>query len=119
MAKDVVRLSDEERQRLSTLISPGRTAATTLVHARILLKADAGEGGPSWDDARIVDAVDPSLVTIHRVRQAWVAQGLEVALARKPPRGRQYRTRDGAQEAHLIALACSAPPEGRSRWTLQ
>ena len=53
------------------------------------------------------------------MRQAWVAQGLAAALSRKLPTGRQYHKLDGAQEAQLIAVACSAPPEGRARWTLK
>ena len=57
--------------------------------------------------------------TVHRVRQAFVEQGLEAALSRKRPTGRQYRKLDGAQEAQLLAVACSTPPEGRVRWTLK
>ena len=63
--------------------------------------------------------MDTSTSTVHRVRQAWVAQGMDAALSRKPPTGRQYRKLDGTQEAQLIAVACSAPPEGRARWTLK
>jgi transposase len=63
--------------------------------------------------------VESSLSTIHRVRQAFVEEGLTAALARKKPTGRRYRKLDGAQEAQLIALTCSAPPEGRIRWTLR
>jgi transposase len=63
--------------------------------------------------------VEVGLSTVHRVRQAYVEQGLEAALHRKRPAGRQYRKLDGAQEARLIALACSPPPEGSNRWTLR
>jgi len=90
-----------------------------LIHARILLKADVGAGGPGWDDARIAEAVECGTSTVYRVRQAFVERGLDAALLRKKPTGRQFRKLDGAQEAQLIALACGAPPEGRVHWTLR
>jgi hypothetical protein len=117
MVKYVVRLPPEERTQLLALVNTGRTAAATLLHARILLKADVNGAGRHWTDAESAEALDPSAATVHRVRQVWVASGLETALARKPPTGRQYRKRDGAQEAQLIAVACRTPPAGRTRWT--
>jgi hypothetical protein len=119
MAKYIVRLTAEERTQLTELIATGRRAASVLTRARMLLKADASEGGPDWSDGEIAEAVETSLSSLHRVRQTFVEDGLAVALARQRPTGRQYRKLDGAQEAHLIALTCSAPPEGRARWTLQ
>ena len=119
MVKYVVRLSPEERAQLLTLVNTGRAAAAKLLHARILLKAAVEAGARHWTDAEMAEALDTSASTIHRVRQAWVEQGMEAALARKPPTGRQYRKLDGAQEAQLIAVACSAPPAGRARWTLK
>jgi len=118
MVKYVVWLNPEEREQLLALVCTGRAAAVKLLHARILLKADVGEGRRRWSDAEIAEALDTSVATVHRVRQAWVEWGLETALARKRPTGRQYRKLDGAQEAQLIAVACSTPPEGRVRWTL-
>jgi transposase len=91
----------------------------TLRPARILLQADVSEDSRRWTDAEIAEALDMSASTVHRVRQAFVEQGIEAALSRKCPTGRQYRTLDGAQEAQLIAVACSAPPTGRARWTLK
>jgi transposase len=119
MIKYVVRLHPEEREQLLALVNTGRAAAVKLLHARILLKADVGAERRRWIDAEVVDALDTSASTVHRVRQAFVEQGLEVALARKRPTGRQYRKLDGVQEAQLIAVACSAPPAGRVQWTLQ
>ena len=119
MVKYVVRLGPEERAQLLTLVNTGRAAAAKLLHARILLKAAVEAGARHWTDAEMAEALDTSASTIHRVRQAWVEQGMEAALARKPPTGRQYRKLDGAQEAQLIAVACSAPPAGRARWTLK
>jgi transposase len=119
MVKYVVRLNTEEREQLLALVNTGRAAAVKLLHARILLKADAGAGSRHWTAAEIADALDTSASTVHRVRQAFVAQGLEAALVRKHPTGRQSRNLDGTQEAQLITVACSAPPEGRARWTLK
>jgi transposase len=118
MVKYVVRLNTEEREQLLALVTTGRAAAVKLLHARILLKADVDAGGHRWTDAEIAEALDTSAATVHRVRQAWVEAGMEAALSRKRPTGRQYRKRDGVQEAQLIAVACRAPPEGRVRWTL-
>jgi hypothetical protein len=117
MVKYVIRLHSEERQQLLALVNTGRAAAAKLLHARILLKADLNGEERRWTDAEIAAALDTSPATVHRIRQACVAGGLETALARKPPTGRQYRKLDGAQEAPLIAVACRAPPEGRTRWT--
>ena len=108
MAKYIVRLTAEERMQLTELISTGRRAASVLTRARMLLKADA-----------IAEAVETSLSSIHRVRQTFVEEGLAAVLARQQPTGRQYHKLDGAQEARLVALTCSTPPEGRVRWTLQ
>jgi transposase len=119
MAKYIVRLTAEERMQLTELISTGRRAASVLARARMLLKADASKGGPAWSDREIAEAVETSLASVHRVRQACVEDGVAAALTRKRPTGRQYRKLDGAQEARLVALACSTPPEGRVRWTLQ
>jgi transposase len=119
LPKYVVRLTVEERTELDDLIRTGKRAASVIVHARILLKADAGASGPGWEDERIAEAVECGTSTVYRVRQAFVEEGLLAALLRKKPTGRQYRKLDGAQEAHLIALACGAAPEGRGRWTLR
>jgi transposase len=118
MHKYVVRLDPEAREQLVALVNTGRAAAVKLLHARILLKADVDAGGHRWTDAEIAEALDTSAATVHRVRQTWVEQGLEAALSRQRPTGRRYRKLDGVQEAQLIAGACSAPPEGRVRWTL-
>lgn len=117
--KYIVRLPAEERLMLLDLISAGKTAARAQTHARILLKADAGPDGPAWVDAAIADALDTSLRTVERVREAWVCEGLEAALYRKRPSVPKARKLDGEQQAHLVALACSPPPAGRTRWTLQ
>lgn len=119
MDKHVVRLTEEERKKLSDLISKGRGPAAALRRARILLKADESEVGPGWTDSEICEALEVSLSTVARVRKTLVEEGFDGALDRKKPQGRQYRKLDGEQEARLIAVACSLPPEGRVRWTLK
>ena len=116
----VVKLSDEERGRLNTLIHAGKHPARLLTKARILLKADASEAGEGWSDSRIAAALDTSVDTVARTRQQLVEQGFEAVLTRKhSPASARPRIFDGAAEAKLIALACSKPPKGRKRWTLQ
>jgi len=113
----VVRLTDREREELRRLVSKGRGAAYKIRHANILLLADAD--GPGWTDARIAEAVGVHSFTVRNVRQRLVQRGLEGALARKEQqRPSRQRLLDGKKEAQLIALACGAPPEGRTRWTL-
>src|SRR4029453_8958293 len=85
---------------------------------RILLKADTGPDGPAWDDVAIAAAVEVSVPTVERVRRQFVLAGLDAALRRKPTSRASQRKLDGAQEAHLAAIACSPPPEGAERWTL-
>lgn len=115
----VVRLDDGERARLRTLVGSGAAAARMLTHARILLKTDQSDGGPGWTDAVIAAALEVHPATVVRVRRQYVVAGLDAALTPKTPT-REYRRRlDGAQEAHLVALACSTPPAGRARWTLR
>jgi hypothetical protein len=120
MKKYKVTLTAEERQQLQGLIATGKAAAKMLAHARILLKADAAEGGPAWDDQRIADATEVSTDTVARVRQRFVEQGLAAALVRKKQdRPSRERKLDGRAEARLIALACAAPPDGRTAWTMR
>src|SRR3982750_4055365 len=114
-----VTLTAAEREALGGMISRGKADARRLVHARVLLHADASEGGPDWADTRIAEAVRVSVRTIERVRQRFVEDGLEAALRPKPSPRVYARKLDGEQEAKLVALACSEPPEGKKRWTLR
>ena len=118
--KYVVRLSDDEREQLDTTIRAGKHPAWRLTRARILLKADAAEGGDGWSDSQIATALDISAATVARTRQQLVEEGFEAGLKRKhSPASARPRIFDGASEAKLIALACSEPPKGRKRWTLK
>ena len=112
-------LSEPERARLHTLIGQGAGPARALTHARILLKANQGEAGPGWTDQAIADALEVHPATVARVRQHYATAGLDAALSAKPPQREYRRKLDGEQEARLVALACSAPPQGRKRWTLR
>lgn len=113
-----VRLTNEERKHLEKLVRKGKAHARKLLYARILLKAD--ENGPaSWTDERIADALEVSVATVARERRRYCEEGLEVALLPKKPGRARRRVLDGRAEAHLIALACSNPPEGRGHWPLR
>lgn len=112
--KYIVTLTDFERADLRKLISSGKGAARRLTHARILLKADQG-----LPDRAIAADVEVGHATIERVRRRFVEEGLAASLdPRRPDNPREHKI-DGEVEAHLIALACSAPPEGRAHWTLR
>lgn len=117
--KYLVTLTATERADLEQLLGAGKAAARALAHARILLKADQGPGGPAWTDAMIAEALEVSIPTIERVRQRFVEESLEAALRPRPARAHKPRKLDGAQEARLIALACSEPPTGRDGWSLR
>ena len=117
MDKYRVTLTAEERVTLEHLVSAGKAAARKLIHARVLLLADTR--GEDSRDEEIVAALGTSPRTVARVRQQFVTQGLQAAIDRKaqPPRPDKIRIQ-GDVEQKLIQLACSAPPEGRCRWTL-
>ena len=116
--KYIVRLTGEERSELENLVKKGTAQAYRIKHANILLAVDAD--GSAWTDEQTRAAYRCHLNTVINVRQRFVEQGLEVALERKkrnePPR---KPILDGDKEARLIAVACSRPPEGRARWSLQ
>ena len=115
----VVRLTHEERANLEALVRRGRAHARKLLYARVLLKADASEDGPAWTDERIAEAFEVSTATVARERRRFCEDGLEVALMPRKPGKPRRRVLDGRAEAHLVALSCSEPPEGRGSWTLR
>jgi hypothetical protein len=114
-----VTLIDEERHKLLAVISKGKAAAHKLTRARILLQADQGPQGPAWSDEQMQQALHVGRMTVERTRKAFVEQGIEAALSRKQRSIPGNQKFDGAKEAHLIAVACSTPPKGQKRWTLQ
>ena len=115
----LVTLTIQEREQLQALVSKGKAAARRLTRARILLLADEADGGPRKSDPEVAEALGCGRATVERVRKQFVEEGLEATLTPKPTT-RTYENRlDGKAEAHLVAIACGAPPEGRSRWTLR
>lgn len=114
-----VTLTNQERRDLEKLVSSGKSAAKKLTRARVLLLADQAEGGPAKSDREIAESLGCGRATVERVRKRFVEEGIEIAL-QPPPAKRVYQRRlDGKGEAHLVALACGSPPEGRARWTLR
>ena len=110
--KYLVNLTDDERATLEQMLRRGTHAARQLTRARILLKADAG-----WRDHDIAHAIDASRLTVERTRKRFRQCRLS-ALDERPRPGKKPRL-DSKGEARLIAAACTVPPEGRERWTLQ
>lgn len=117
--KYAVELTEAERAQLRRLVGSGRAPARLLTRARVLLKADQGEGGAAWADVAIAGAFDVHPTTVARIRRQFVEDGLAATLARKRPDRVYARALDGAAEARLIAVACAAPPADRERWTLR
>lgn len=114
----IVKLDEEERQELRALVSKGKASARTITRARVLLKCDQGEAGEHWTDQQVADALDCSIDMCQDVRQRFVEEGLQAALHHKKYKHLPRKV-TGDVEAHLIALSCSPPPEGRASWTLQ
>lgn len=120
MKKYKVSLTPEERNQLEKTTSSGRGPARTYTRAHILLKADQSNEGPAWSDEKIAEAFDVTVLTVQRVRQQLVEEGFESVLTRHPYHSKVSRRKmDGDLEAHLVTLACSDAPEGRTRWTLR
>lgn len=116
--KYIVRLTEKERQRLKELVYTGKAAAYRRTHAQVLLQADENTGS-TLKDSEIAEGVGVSSSTVFRVRQRLVEWGLDAALERQSRSREKTRSLDGDGEARLVALMCSNPPEGQSRWTLK
>lgn len=117
--KYLVRLTAAERVELEAMTRQRRITADKQLRAKLLLHADQGEFGPAWRDEPLIEAFGVSRSKVMRLRQQFVLEGLQAALSRRTSRQPRRRKLDGAQEARLIAVACSAPPAGRAKWTLQ
>ena len=115
-----VRLSEDERKTLLKIVSKGSASAKTIMHANVLLAADEnGEGGRK-SEAEIAALFHVHPQTVHTIRSQYSEHGLQAALGRKkretPPVAPKIT---GEVEAKIIALSCSPPPPGRSRWSLR
>lgn len=115
-----VTLTEEERTELQRMTKDGKTPAKRFLNARALLLCDASDGGPHWNVGKIAEALGVTSRTIEHLKKRFVEDSLEVAIGRKtrekPPVEIRY---DGAFEARLTQLACSAAPKGRNRWTVR
>ena len=117
--KYFVKLTETERSQLKEMITSGEASARQIRRAYILLKSDCSDEGPNWNYQAICDAYDVSSLTVYNVRKNYVEGGLKRAILRKKP-DREYKRRlEGEGEAHLIALACSEPPDGYESWSLR
>jgi transposase len=109
-----VTLDEAERAYLNDLVTTGKRPGRMVIRAQVLLKVADG-----WTDAAITDALPVGVSTVERLRRRCVEDGVEAALMRREQKRRKARRLDGAGEARLVTLACSPPPDGRARWTLQ
>lgn len=112
--KYIVELTNDEKSELTQLLKGGEMGVRKVKRIQILLRANEG-----WADEIIAAAVGTGRSTVERTRKSFVLKGLEETLTRKKPHRIYERKLDGRAEAHLIALACSTPPEGRNKWTMQ
>lgn len=118
--KYLVTLTEKERTELISLIKTGKASAKKLTHARIVLATDESDSAAKKKtDSEIGKELHVSAKTVSRIRQQFVVEGLESCLLRRLHSNFRPRKIDGEQEAHLVALTCSDPPEGRARWTLK
>ena len=114
-----VGLTEEEQEELKAMVSKGRAAAYKQTHARILLLCDENQADGPMMDQEIARALKVGTATVERVRRRCVEEGVAAALGRKDQLNRRRKKLDGQGEAHLVAMACSQPPEGRVSWTLR
>ena len=112
-----IRLTSEEQNKLKQIVQANKIAKHKRTHAQILLALD--ENGPSLTEKTTADVCAVSLKSVQRTRKRCVEEGLEIAVESKFSRHGRPRSLDGEQQAHLIALTCSEPPEGQVRWTLK
>jgi hypothetical protein len=114
-----ITLTKAERSELTELTRSGKSTAAKFIHARALLLCDAGEWGEPWKVVDVAAALGVTSRTVEHLKQRFVEEGLEAALARKPQRKPRAAIFDGEFDARLTALACSQAPAGYQRWTVR
>jgi hypothetical protein len=114
-----VELTKDERAHLLERLGRGERPAAEQTRVRVLLKVDEGPEGPAWTDARTAEALEVASGTVAGIRRRFCERGLTGCVERKSPDREYDRKLGGTEEAELIRLACSEPPEGRSRWSLR
>jgi transposase len=113
-------LTAEEREELDTIVRKGKHSSHKVLNALILLNCD--EQAPTrrtLKEQQIADVLNVSVMTLYRVKQRFVEDGLEVALNGRKGQRAYEKKADGEFEAHLVALSCSSPPSGHERWSLR
>lgn len=119
MKKYIVRLSEEERVKLQSILSNGKAAAKKHKIAKVILLADVSADGPANTDEEIRDTAEISLKTIGRIRKQFVEEGFEAPFTRKPYPTSKNLIFGGEEEAKLVALCCGEAPIGYARWSLR
>lgn len=119
MKKYKVTLEKEEREELLSIIKKGKHSSKKVIHALILLNCDEGEYSEKVKNEEISKVLKVGDRTIDRVKKKFVEEGFEVALTNRPTTRVYEKKADGELEAHLIALSCSKPPVGFTRWSLR
>lgn len=115
-----VALTSEERKILLDVVSKGEASSKTIMHAYVLLAADENSGKLKKGEAEIAEQYHVSQQTVHTIRQLYSEKGLNAAIDRKKRETPPVEPKIiGDVEARIIALSCSTPPEGRSRWSLR
>ena len=114
-----IRLTADERDELEELVRQGRAAGWKLQRAQALLKIDEGDAGPAWKDARTAEAFGCTTRSLENWRKQAAEHGPRSLLQRKAQDRSRFRRLDGVGEARLVQLACSEPPEGHGRWSMQ
>jgi transposase len=120
MEKYIVTLTAAEAEQLQSLVGKGKHAAQKVINALILLNCNQSQGTDHRRTSQeIAQVLQVSERKIDRVKRRFVQDGLEVALSGQPSQREYVSKVDGDVEAHLIALSCSAPPDGHARWSLR
>ena len=117
--KYLLMLSSEERVELESIASKGADKAVRGRRARALLLIDQGEEGPAWADVDVAESVGVTSRSIENWRKRACEVGPRESLSHRPQKRKFEPLIDGRAEAELVKLACSTPPEGRSRWSLR
>lgn len=113
--KSKVRLNKKEREYLQAVVQSGADKARKITRCRVLLLADGAKGKT---DEQISDSLDVCLATVFNIRRRFCRAGLEAAINERPRSGQPPRF-NGKPAARITAIACSAPPDGRARWSLR
>ena len=114
-----VTLTNEERAKLTGIVSKGKGNVRRMRRAQMLLLADENQPDGAWKDADIAKALNAHTRTVERTREKCVQEGVEAALNHTRPKKTRAKVLDGAAEARLVQLACSEVPDGHESWTMQ